>query len=225
MISARLLLIALLPFAALTTHAQSNVISQSESSIRPDYSSEHNRAGKKFVAALQLVGGSTLTGSGQGVIAGYQADRNTVLQVEFSKGSSKTGDKETDGINEREGTTVGAYAKRFMSNSFYAKGGVEYTKVKYDNDYLWNFASTTTDAYGFEANVISAALVIGNQWQWENFTLGCDWIGLSLPMSHEVTSEYSDSYALAKKYNKEDQETLLENASATVLRFYVGATF
>ncbi|MNT16573.1 hypothetical protein D3C72_1516840 [compost metagenome] len=146
------------------------------------------------------------------------------MQVELSKGSSKTGDKETDGINEREGTTVGAYVKKFVSNSFYAKGGAEYTKVKYDNDYLWNF-SGNSDAYGFEANVLSAGLVIGNQWQWENFTLGCDWIGLTLPVSHEVTSEYSDSYALAKKYNKEDQETLLENASATVLRFYVGASF
>lgn len=227
MLKARLLLAALIPFACLTAHAQDTVIVQKRPTVVTENSSEHNRMGKKFVVEAQLVGGSTLIGSGQGIIAGYHLDRNTILQFEFTKGSSNTGDKEDDGYNQREGSTVAFYAKKFLANSFYVKGGAEYTKVKYDNDYLFGVSSLSNskDAYGFEASLTSAALSIGNQWQWDNFTLGCDWIGMTVPVAHEVSSEYADDFYLAKQYNKEDQETLLEKASVQALRFYVGYTF
>ena len=121
--------------------------------------------------------------------------------------------------------SVGIHAKKFMSNSFYINGGIDYTTMKYDNDYIFT-TSSIKDAYGFEANMISASFVIGNQWQWDTFTLGCDWVGMTLPISHNVTSEYADtSYSTAKRYNKEDQDTLLVNGSPQLLRFYVGATF
>lgn len=222
----RLLLIALIPFVFLTAQAQENVIVQKQPTVVMENSSEHNRMDKRFVVEAQLFGGSTLTGATTGAIIGYHLDRNTVIQAELTKGDGTNGnDSESLGFSEREGATVGLHAKRFLSNSFYVKGGLDYTKMKYNANYIWTSAPNK-EAYGFEANLISAALVIGNQWQWDNFTLGCDWIGLTLPISHEITSEFNDkNLASHAQYNKDDQDTLLKNGTGQALRFYVGATF
>lgn len=31
----------------------------------------------------------------------------------------------------------------------------------------------------FKYEEINAGIRIGNEWQWENFTMGCDWIGIN----------------------------------------------
>ncbi|MFS4458159.1 hypothetical protein [Bdellovibrio sp. HCB2-146] len=213
---------AVLPLIALSAHAQETVIVQKRSAVVEESSSEHNRMGKKYVVAAQLFGVGVAQGSGQGVVAGYHLDRNTVVQLEVLSGVRKDGIFEN---YELKTNSVGIHAKKFVSNSFYVNGGLDYSTIKYDNDYIFT-TSSNKDAYGFEATMLSAGFVIGNQWQWESFTLGCDWVGLTLPLSHSISSEYADaSYTNAKKYNKEDQDTLLANGSAQLLRFYVGATF
>jgi hypothetical protein len=224
MFKARLLLAAMIPFAYLTAQAQETVLVQKRQAVVTEDSSEHNRMGKKFVVEGQILGIGIGGATTQGVVVGYHLDRNTVGQLEVSSGVRKNSDSLFDNI-ETKVTTIGVHAKKFLANSFYVKGGVDYSTVKYDNDYIWT-TSANKDAYGFEASMISAALVIGNQWQWENFTLGCDWIGLTMPISQTISSEYADeSSDLAAKYNKEDQQTLLKDTTAQALRFYVGYTF
>lgn len=223
MIRAALLVAAVLPFFGLVAKAQdTNVVIQKRPTVLVEDSSEHNRMGKKWVVAGQILGIGVTNGTGQGVIAGHHLDRNTVVQMELVSGTRNDDIFESF---ELKTTAIGLHAKKFLANSFYINGGLDYINLKYDNKYIFN-SSGVDDAYGFEANVWAASFTIGNQWQWESFTLGCDWIGFTMPIANSVSSEYADAgWSNAKKYRDEDKQTLLVNGSPQLLRFYMGATF
>ncbi|CBW27084.1 putative exported protein [Halobacteriovorax marinus SJ] len=75
--------------------------------------------------------------------------------------------------------------KKFASNSFYAKGGIGYTRGKAEStlyrwsyDYYGNF-SDYSETKKTEYSALSFEGEIGNQWQWDSFTLGVSWIGYS----------------------------------------------
>ena len=225
MMSARLLIIALIPFAFVSAHAQENVIVQKQPTVLSENSSEANRLGKKVVIGAQVLGMGLLGASGQGLALGYHFDRNTVAQLEFFSGVRKNNLDSIFDNYEAKVNSLSLHVKKFLANSFYVKGGIDYSTVKYNNKYIFT-SSANKDAYGFEGNMVSASILIGNQWQWENFTLGCDWVGITLPISNQVTSEFSDTTVASNaRYNKEDQEALLKNGTGQALRFYIGATF
>ena len=55
-------------------------------------------------------------------------------------------------------------------------------------------------------------LKIGNQWQWDSFTMGCDWVGVSK--------------SLAMLEQNGDKDADYPNATnVTLVNFYLGATF
>ncbi len=78
----------------------------------------------------------------------------------------------------------------------------------------------------FTEESLGAGLVIGKQWQWNNFTLGCDWIGLSLPFASTVKSEtVAGSESFYRDKLDSVQQKYLRSGFAQALRFYVGYTF
>jgi hypothetical protein len=224
MISARLLLIAMIPFACLTAQAQvetstagqETVIAQKQSRYSRGAKSEQNREGKHFTVAAQLTGGRTYMGNGQGVSMGFFVDPDFLIQLEVGKND---GDLWWDEVKT---TSVGLYGKSYLSNSFYMQFGLDHTTITAEHEYLWTTADDKV-AYGFEGSVTSASLMIGNQWQWSHFTLGCDWFGILVPISHSVSSEYADSDM--SDSSKNHQREYLQDTSYQFLRFNVGYTF
>jgi hypothetical protein len=225
MFGARLLLIAMIPFACLTAHAEVETLSaQGQESVlaqkQPRYgkrsTSEQNREGKTVTVAAQLTGGKSYMGNGLGLNFGFFVDPDFLIQLEVSRNDG--------GIwwDEVRTSSVALYGKSFLSNSFYMQFGLDHTTVKAEHNYIF----TTSDnkvAYGFEGSVTSAALMIGNQWQWSHFTLGCDWFGITVPLSHSVKSEFAD--ADMDSSSKDHQKEMLEDTSVQFLRFNVGYTF
>lgn len=205
-----------------TVHAQDSV-TVIEKPVEMVYknSSEHNRMNKKWTAQWQLFGvGPNGTAEGA-IIAGYHLDRNSVVQIEVGSGGTSGNSIFIDDQYEFSGSTVGLHYKKFFGNSFYAKMGVDYRSVTYKYKYAFGGGEES-----FSGDSLAAGLVIGNQWQWQNFTLGCDWIGLSVPFASTVKSETvagNDSY-----YRDEldkAQQKYLRNGFAQGLRFYMGYTF
>ncbi|MFM6928035.1 MAG: hypothetical protein ACKOX6_06190 [Bdellovibrio sp.] len=185
-------------------------------------SSEANRIGKKFSANWELFGSGPAGTSESGVSAAYHLNRNSLIQLEYGKGgfSSFWSDLTSISFN---GSHIGLHFKHFAGNSFYFKTGIDYRQIQY----RYNYNSLTTDgAYDFEGNSIGASFVIGNQWQWDNFTLGCDWIGLTAPLTSEVTHEHvsvEGPYTRQDMYYAEDNR--LKSTYVQALRFYVGYSF
>lgn len=106
--------------------------------------------------------------------------------------------------------------KVFFGNSFYARFGAAYRNIgaKVGSDEVLSVSSYGPD------------LAIGNQWQWESFTLGCDWLGSFFPVTVTKNS-FSDSSLneADKKSLKDSGEKLGKTTSPQSLRFYLGMSF
>lgn len=194
-------------------------------------SSAANRVGKTFSISGQLMGigpGATAT---RGLTFGYHLNRNQLIQIEATSGGLQSG---LD-ASETKTQSFGAHFKHFVGNSFYYRAGIDHSIVKH---YAIYSRSTTSingvvtsqeEASGrFEGTMTGATLVIGNQWQWENFTLGCDWVGITQPLVSQISSQSVKNMTYtpdASEKLQSDQQSLLKGTLPHLVRFYLGATF
>lgn len=192
--------------------------------------SQVNRQEKNYVLAAQLLGAGSAGVLQMGVIAGVHLDSNNIIQFEASGGSLKnsafiTNPSIGDGVRTVDGYSAGVHFKHFTGNSFYFKTGVDYRHVKYRYEGNWPFSSN--DDYNFEGDGFVGTFVIGNQWQWSNFTLGCDWVGITVPLSHNIQNKSieSGSSTYAQNDMNDRQDQYLNKIQIQGLRLYLGATF
>lgn len=193
-----------------------NVTLVSRTSILED-SSEHRRMGKDYLLTWQLVGFAVAPIPSAGINLGMYLNRNSIVQLEFSKGTLPYF------FFNLNATTIGANYKHFFGNSFYTKLGFDYRSISVsDIDLLYTKQSGPIG----ETETIVGNAAIGNQWQWQNFTMGCDWIGINPPLAvlstkHETTSlNDPDNDQLDRSWNN-----LAKVTSWQFLRFYLGASF
>lgn len=198
--------------------------------IRED-SSAFNRVDKTFqINAILFGAGPSLSGS-TGLQGGLFLNRNMLLFLEATSGklSSSLSGKEWGSGSESGSSmdvktrSVGIHFKHYTGNSFYYRAGVDFRNAEYS----YVYTSTTTDYYKFKGTSVAANFQIGNQWQWSNFTLGCDWIGISVPLSSKITDEEVSVTApiTYRDWQKSDEDTFVKNTNVNLLRFYLGASF
>ena len=182
-------------------------------------SSAYNRMDKDVTISYQLTGIAVVPSNGLNV--GYFLNRNTILQLEYAEG--KMGFTDFD-IKAR---TIGANAKYFFGNSFYGKGGVAYRSVGvYNLECVSCKAGSRIDLGS--ADSVGAEVAIGNQWQWEYFTLGCDWLGAMVPFSTTKVANNAKAAGVSDDTNKEIDDIwnrIGKTTSIQLLRFYLGASF
>ncbi|MBT4793049.1 MAG: hypothetical protein HON90_15860 [Halobacteriovoraceae bacterium] len=179
--------------------------------------SEVNREGKRFTLNTSLFG-SSFSASSSAIELGYHLNTNTILSAQYTKlvsNSSGWNDNEAEKdiwLRDGRGHAISIGAKQFVSNSFYFKPEIysrsqekvhSFTRSYYGDD---RYISNIKDGYIEDVGV---SFKIGNQWQWDNFTLGCDWIGIT------------KSVSAIKQTGKIDQEDI---NSFSVLNFYLGYT-
>jgi len=143
-----------------------------------------NRDNKKYQVNATLFGNSFDSTSTAFEIGKFR-DANSIISLQYESispyhnYSSEEGDMgEDDNLIEDEGKgyAVNFTIKKFTSNSFYYKAGIYYRKqTLFSRDF--NSVTNSYDRYDFTD--MGASFRIGNQWQWDEFTLGCDWIGFS----------------------------------------------
>jgi hypothetical protein len=205
-----------------TAHAQAaqtkNVTLVKRTSILED-SSEHRRLKKDYSLTAQVTGFAVSPVPAAGVNFGFFLNRNSVLQAEFSKGTLPIY------FFNMNATTLGANYKHFFGNSFYGKIGMDYRSISASDI---NTGYTKKSGTIGEAESLVANVAIGNQWQWENFTLGCDWIGINPPLAVLNTTYNTDNTDLSD--SDRDQlnrswEGVAKVTSYQFLRFYLGASF
>lgn len=185
-------------------------------------SSAFHRLNKKLTFQYQSGGVGPISYSTQGFIAGYHVSPNQVLQVELTSG----GDRWGDNTSRSDGKTMGFYYKQFNGNSFYFKTGLEYSTLDRYYNYGW-ISNVASDGYSYKGSKVSASISIGNQWQWENFTLGCDWIGISVPLTHEVHDEkfWGTDSDYANHRLQESKDNYLKNGFPLAFHLYLGVSF
>ena len=188
--------------------------------------SAQNRVSKKFSLYLESAGG---TYTGGGLAGAYFLNSNSMIVVDANGYSNSLTDELVNAISgirdEVSGSSIGVHYKHFFGNSFFVRVGAEQREVTMKRTYepglfVW-FPDNGHSS--FKGTSTNAVLGIGNDWQWDNFTLGFDWIRFYSPIAHDVTSEdYSSSEELPSLRSRE--RDLLDRQTA-MTGFHFGASF
>jgi len=178
-----------------------------------------NREGKKYTVNATLLGMSF--GSPETAIeAGIHTKPDTVISLAFHdlKGITLSDQDSKDEYvfdGDGRGKAITLSLKKFTSNSFYIKPAL-YHRTQTTIKSGIKAYNSSTDSWVVESRNtadytdVGLSFAIGNQWQWENFTLGCNWVGIS----KSLTTLDKNGYL---------PQSDLDSASA--LNFYMGATF
>jgi hypothetical protein len=167
---------------------------------------------------LAGMGSSVAPTWGGSLAYAYQFDRKNAIQIEAS-----SGDYPLILLANLKTTMTGVHYKRYVGNSFYFRTGLDARSIILEDRGLFSVNSgrefgRTTD--------LTAAFVIGNQWQWETFTLGTDWVGVNVPITNlSQNIDYSGLNANDKAEIKKSWDKLGQVTSVQYLRFYLGASF
>jgi len=187
--------------------------------------SSQNRMDKDFQATAMLVGMGPSSVNSYGVQFGKFINSNSLFLGEVTNGSDSWGTVILFGSRrEINSTTVGLHYKYFTGNTFYVRFGADYRTIKYRQTYYW---TSSNEMRNFDGESTALNFQLGNQWQWSGFTLGCDWVGVALPIMSRVkniqivssTPEYDDI-----QLNR-DADTYVRKISLNAVRFYIGASF
>ena len=187
-------------------------------------SSEHNRIDKQHQINAIIFGVGPSLSSTLGLQYGYFLDRNRMIIIEGTNGRLGFGtsmDAATGYDYTIKTKSLGAHFKHFTGNSFYYRAGLDVRTV----DYAYVDRSSTTDFVNFDATSLAANFQIGNQWQWSSFTLGCDWLGLSVPITSSVKNKQVGASTPSYISDDDDENLLVEKTHINFLRFYLGASF
>lgn len=187
-------------------------------------SSEHNRMNKKYQFTLMPIGFGPGYVMWSSLNFGYFLDRNSALML--SVGNLNRQSRTCTGAMSCDisGNSISMSYKKFTGNTFYFNNTLNYRIVKYKE--AENFGNPSDYDYSFEGNALSLDFSIGNQWQWQNFTMGCDWIGVSIPVSSSTKNETLSGDAASAHSSIDDHKGyFLESFSFRSLYFYIGASF
>lgn len=185
--------------------------------------STSHRANKTFTATYQITGIGPSATFASGITVGFFLNPEWVIMLEGTSGREATIFDIFDDTDVKS-KSFGVHAKNFAGNSFYYRFGVDYRDLEYQ--YTDNFITTTYRT--FDSKSWGVTFGIGNQWQWKNFTLGCDWVGVTLPLSKKYSNESvttSGSLAFEQSENEDAKKDLTEKTQINLLRFYLGASF
>lgn len=183
--------------------------------------SQELRENQSMMATGQVAGLGPLSAYTTGVNFGFYINQNSILDFSYHHSLIFAG----LGGYSITFDTIGAHYKHFVKNSFYIKPGVEYRKLSYN--YTTYFSDKTLEeSTQFTGTTLTANFALGHQWQWDHFTMGCDWVGVALPLSSTVDSEYTaGTYSRNLKRLSDDKQRYIKDIALYFGQFYLGASF
>ena len=197
-----------------------------------DDSSHSNREDQKVTTTITLLGFDD--GTVQGIDAGYFIRPDLVIAAKFEQSTLALDFFEID-LFKYNVKTFGVYGKKFFGNSFYTNAGLSFKSrylqgIDLETDDKTEGSKTYSVRYTQETTEIIPALAIGNQWQWDHFTLGCDWFGINFsPMSQSVKK--NDVRRVNILTNEDEGESssspreIPKSTSVRLLALYLGVCF
>lgn len=206
------------PTSSTSTEEKSPIVVQEEFVLQN--SSAHNRMDKKYVAWAQLVSIGPYVVNRSGLAFGYYLNRNNVLFLDITGGSDESDNDYNDGYDVDE-ESIGFHWKHFNGNSFYFNAGMDFRKINYVYTNSWSPVDSR-----FKATAANVSFSIGNQWQWDNFTLGCDWLGLTYPLFRDISeSKITTADSYYKERFEDEKDDYTKKVSGKLLSFYLGYSF
>lgn len=191
---------------------------------REDNESERNRSGKIAELSIFRASGGSMPDAMSGITAGYFLNLNEMIFVEIAMLYNTRGEN-TFAHFLRSGNSVGFHYRKFLGNSWNISPGIDYRTI-HVNDF-WD-AGPDSFSRSFKGTSTALNFQIGNQWQWEYVTFKVDWIGVSYPVSHEITESKSSSQSNPQGEAAElqrDQDRFVRKPTWNLLKLGLGWSF
>jgi len=172
---------------------------------------DHSYAKRQHQKLFSTIGfGANYLGSENTVEAGAFLKSNTLISLKYHNLKLSNSYYED---SSKKSYAISLNLKQFTGNSFYLKPTIALVKKYYTGIKTNIFASTSTriDA---SSSKIMAGVAIGNQWQYDNFTIGCDWIGLATKIKTIENTKPENTFLIDDI-----------NLNLSALNFYIGITF
>lgn len=184
-------------------------------------SSEFNRMNKKFSLVLDSSTGYFL---GSALAGSYLINRNDWILLEIRGEKAILGQIFSSILGYTEDSrndSFGINYKHFFSNSFFVRSGLSYHNLSNSRKYVGSVI-TSSDNFSFTGNRTNFLIGIGNDWQWDHFTLGFDWLRTNIPVACYISDE---SYNSNSKSQMESNEDIFFRMNLFSTSFHIGATF
>lgn len=179
--------------------------------------SSSNRSNKSAYVAYDAIGLTLMPVAGPRL--GYFVSKDFVAEAGFATGDAKLGDFEA---NKK---IIEIKAKKFFGNSFYIDGGLGYETWDVSYSVIADTGSDTRNLSGSVQNT-GIAMHLGNQWQWDGFTMGCDWVGYFMSLNTATSFSSESGVSEERKQEEEDDaKQTFAGSSPHITRFYVGWAF
>lgn len=102
---------------------------------------------------------------------GYFVDKDLIIEARGAYGEDESEIGASTAVKRSSTASLGL--KFFTNESFYIKPAFEYISVIDDDKNLVPAANAREELKG-----MGFSFVVGNQWQYKNFTIGVDWVGV-----------------------------------------------
>jgi hypothetical protein len=194
-----------------------NYIYEDDEEFVPIPSELDIRTAKKVSVTVEPFGFSIVPIPTTGVTAGYHFNPNRVGEFNYAWGGSSVANADY----RVELTTL--RLKQFVFGKMYLNGEVGYRNVRAI------FPAGTVEAFTEEqkssVGVMVAGGSVGHEWRTDQFVLGCDWVGVDLPVG-----EYRQRGQNMRDLDDKDDsvktfEKIAFNQSVQAFRFYFGTSF
>ncbi len=182
--------------------------------------SAFNRGDKTWSLVAQPLGIFSTVVSGIGLTPGYYYKSDTLFELDHVFGE----------VNllffSVYGQQTTARIKKFWGNSFYTNAGIGSRTIGI-KDNLKDLTGTKDVILDVNSSALGLDFQIGNRWQFEMFSIGCDWIGAFVPLTkiNDKTTFPSDADTKERKDAENIFNGLAKTTTLHALRFYLGVSW
>jgi hypothetical protein len=208
------------------TEATVEVETETTTTTRIDpNSSQGMRQNKSMIATGQVAGLGPVGLFTTGASFGFYLDQNTIVDLSYQRNSVNFNQSDIGASYKIYSETLGAHYKHFLKNTLYVKSGPNYRKIDYT--YTSYYTNNILEEYShFRGSAMTATFAFGNHWQWDHFTMGCDWFGVAIPLSTSIDAEKtSGAFSSNVRRVSDDERKYLRETSLFFTQFYLGASF
>lgn len=155
-----------------------------------------------------------------GAVLGAYVGQDWLINANYTEGSA-----DVDNVDLKWNYTE-VRAKRFFGNSLFVNFGVGQRRYEFDMDatQIGGGEDVHLEAESMNSGL---SLSVGNQWQWRNVSVGCEWLGAYIPFARHSSAPQSQASADAddQKTFRDLFDELAEKPHLSALRVQLGLSF
>lgn len=213
--------------AAIGREEQLDLHVSGEKISRRTSSDDRERSRGLLLAEVGMANSPVVTGA---ATVGVFLSRNQLVEASYASGVK------VDDSSRYSVDLALVRLKSFIGNSFYLNfgAGARRTEAEAVSGYDRTLGLTELDLQDqTSATHLVGEFSLGNRWQFGNFTMGCDWIGIAMPF-YEISrrEELDKGYAKRGAYDddevdeeRKDRKEFVEGSGLELLRFSLGVAF